>query len=115
MPVKLGKHWWACGRACPRVVGCVQVDAGGRCGAGRVRAWPLVQQQHEQQHVEQDPLMGFCRNMRCMQLEAGHAAMRALERSKRGLRDRAVWRARQGVLHRSGSGVVDARGAGRNT
>ena len=53
--------------------------------------------------------MGFCRNMRCMQLEAGHAAMRALERSKRGLRDRAVWRARQGVLHRSGSGVVWTR------
>ena len=51
----------------------------------------------------------------CMQLEAGHAGMQALERGKRGLRDRAVWRARQGVLHRSGSGVVDARGAGRNT
>ena len=74
-----------------------------------------MQQQHEQQHVEQDPLMGFCRNMRCMQLEAGHAGMQALERGKRGLRDRAVWRARQGVLHRSGSGVVDARGTGRNT
>ena len=41
--------------------------------------------------------MGFCRNMRCMQLEAGHAGMRALEMSERGMRDRVVWRARQGV------------------
>ena len=64
MPAKLGKHWWACSMACPRVFGGVHAVAGVRCGAGRARAQLLVQQQHEQQDVEQHPLMGFCRSMR---------------------------------------------------
>ena len=115
MPVKLGKRWWACSRAWSRAVGGVQAVAGGRGGAGRARAQLLVQQQHEQQHVEQDPLMGFCRNTCCVRLGAGHAVMHALERSRSGPRGRVVRSVRLGERHWGGSGVVEARWAGRST
>ena len=115
MSAKLRKHWWACGSAWPRAVGSVQAVAGGLGGVGRARAPSLVQQQHVQQHVEQNPLMGFCRIMSCVWLGAGHVAVRALARSRSGLRGRAVRSARLGVRQRGSSGGVEARWAGRST